>query len=372
MSTDLSGAVARSLQSLRAERGWSLDQLAHRSGVSKGVLVAIEQERSNPNLATLARISDAFGVPVTRLIDVPDEPAVRITGPDQARTLWRGPSGGTGTIMTATEPPWAVEMWRWVLLPGEHAGGDAHGSASKEMIWVQSGTITLTVAGHRYQVTAGQCARFSGGEHHSYANEGDEPAEMTMVVVVPPAVSLLSRSGVDRGQRKCFELVMGENWDADARVGVPMIQMIAKQVSQCKDRPRAVRQIIDQQWLDEDSKQQLRETFRVTDADLVRYEREAALEARRRTRERYGTPVPTGPCDCDAEPVVDPSGRISCRRCGAEWTALDVRQVIDAQFLDEDSKQQLRETFRVTDADLAAREPQGPGLADDHDKSDAA
>ena len=61
---------------------------------------------------------------------------------------------------------------------------------------------------------------------------------------------------------------MSENWDADVRVGMPMIQMIAKQVSQCKDRPRAVRQIIDQQWLDEDSKQQLRETFHVTDADL--------------------------------------------------------------------------------------------------------
>jgi hypothetical protein len=70
---------------------------------------------------------------------------------------------------------------------------------------------------------------------------------------------------------------MSENWAADARVGVPMFQVIAKQVSQHKHRPRAVRQIIDQQWLDEESKQQLRETFHVTDADLLRHEREAAL-----------------------------------------------------------------------------------------------
>src|SRR5581483_10382078 len=34
----------------------------------------------------------------------------------------------------------------------------------------------------------------------------------------------------------------------------------------------------------------------------------------------------------------------------------EVRKVIDAQWLDEESKQQLRETFRVTDADLAAKE----------------
>jgi len=149
---------------------------------------------------------------------------------------------------------------------------------------------------------------------------------------------------------------MSENWTADARVGVPMMQLIAKQISQCKDRPRAVRQIIDQQWLDEESKQQLRETFHVTDADLATHEREAANETRRRTRERYGTPLPASPCQCDAEPVVQPSGRIECQHCGAEWPAPEVRRVIDVARLDEESKQQLRDTFHVTDAELAALE----------------
>jgi hypothetical protein len=147
---------------------------------------------------------------------------------------------------------------------------------------------------------------------------------------------------------------MSENWAADARVGVPMMQVIAKQVAKVSGRPREVRQIIDRQWLDEESKQQLRETYHVTDADLDAHEREAARQARRRTRERYGAPVPASPCDCDAEPFVHPSGRIECRRCGAEWAAREVRRVIDAQFLDEESKQQLRDTFHVTDADLLA------------------
>jgi len=185
--SSLTGALVRALQSLRAERGWSLDQLASRSGVSKGVLVALEQGRSNPNLATLARIGDAFGVPVTRLVDVSDEPVVRITGPEQARVLWRGEAGGTGTIIAATEPPWAVELWRWTLHPGERFGGDAHTPASKEMAWVESGTVTLTVAGRRYEVTAPRCARFPGSLPHFYVNEGAEPAQITMIVLVPPA-----------------------------------------------------------------------------------------------------------------------------------------------------------------------------------------
>src|SRR6201995_5177771 len=119
------------MPALREDRGWSLDQLAARSGVSKGVLVALEQGRSNPNLATLARIGDAFGVPVTLLVDLGGEPAVQISSPDDSRVLWRGPSGGTGTIIGATDPPWAVELWRWEVMPGESFGGGAHAPATR-------------------------------------------------------------------------------------------------------------------------------------------------------------------------------------------------------------------------------------------------
>jgi transcriptional regulator with XRE-family HTH domain len=186
-AADISAALARTLQALRAERGWSLDQLAGRSGVSKGVLVALEQGRANPNLATLARVGDAFGVPLTRLVEVTGESSVRISGPDQARVLWRGPSGGTGTIIAATEPPWAAELWRWMLQPGEGFGGDAHTPATRELAWVEEGTLTLTVAGERYQVAAGQSARFPGGVPHAYQNNGTGPLTLTMIVVVPPA-----------------------------------------------------------------------------------------------------------------------------------------------------------------------------------------
>jgi mannose-6-phosphate isomerase-like protein (cupin superfamily) len=57
------------------------------------------------------------------------------------------------------------------------------------MAWVESGTLTLTVAGRRYEVAAPRCARFPGGLPHSYANEGTEPALITMIVVIPPASS---------------------------------------------------------------------------------------------------------------------------------------------------------------------------------------
>jgi transcriptional regulator with XRE-family HTH domain len=186
---DISGALARTVAALRAERGWSLDALAARSGVSKGVLVAVEQGRSNPNLATLARIGDSFGVPVTRLLEGAEESVIRISSEADARVLWTGSAGGTGTIIAATPPPWAAELWRWRLEPGERFGGESHAPGLRELTVVESGELTLTVAGRIYRLRAGEGARFPGDLPHGYANDGSERAVLTMVCVIPPAAS---------------------------------------------------------------------------------------------------------------------------------------------------------------------------------------
>jgi transcriptional regulator with XRE-family HTH domain len=207
----LSSAVARTVKALRTEHGWSLDQLAARSGVSKGVLVALEQGRSNPNLTTLARLSDAFGVPATLLVDVAAAPVVRIG--DASRVLWRGESGGTGTILGATDPPWGAELWHWEVMPGESFGGEAHVAGTRELVWVESGVLTVTVNGEQYPVPPGQSARFPGSLQHRYSNTGDQPVRFAMIVVIPPARELLATPhpvpGGDRGAARAGHVEIG-------------------------------------------------------------------------------------------------------------------------------------------------------------------
>lgn len=87
-------AVAARVRSLRRERGWSLDTLAARAGVSKGMLVALENARSNPNLATLVRLCDAFTVPLTELLRPPAAPLLEAAPPERQSVLWRGRDGG--------------------------------------------------------------------------------------------------------------------------------------------------------------------------------------------------------------------------------------------------------------------------------------
>lgn len=182
-SSAVAEAVARTVRSFRAAHGWSLDHLAARSGVSKGVLVALEQGRGNPNLGTLIRISEALGVALTRLVQVEEEPVVRLFPPERQVTLWHGPSGGAGTLLGGSDPRPSIELWTWELKPGEINESHAHSPGTREILQATAGTVTLVVDGQRHTVPAGTAAVFVGDRPHSYANEGDTPCRYTLAVM---------------------------------------------------------------------------------------------------------------------------------------------------------------------------------------------
>ena len=75
----VTGAVAQHVRALRLGRGWSLDELSGRSGVSKGMVVQIEAARTNPSIGTLCRIADAFGVTIAQLLEPAADRTVRVS-----------------------------------------------------------------------------------------------------------------------------------------------------------------------------------------------------------------------------------------------------------------------------------------------------
>lgn len=176
-------SVARTVRSLRAAHAWSLDQLATRSGVSKGVLVALEQGRGNPSLGTLVRISEALGVPLTRLVQVDDEPTVRIFPPGRHVPLWQGPSGGVGVLLAGSDPRPSVELWKWEMHPGEPHQSESHTTGTKEIAYVEEGTLTLSVDGREHLIGAGTAAVFPGDRPHAYGNDGETVCRFILAVM---------------------------------------------------------------------------------------------------------------------------------------------------------------------------------------------
>ncbi|HEX6420157.1 MAG TPA: XRE family transcriptional regulator [Acidimicrobiales bacterium] len=183
----VAAAVARNTRRLRTRRGWSLDQLAARSGVSKGMLVHLEQARTNPSLGTLCKVAETLGTSLAGLVELHEAPAVRIVAPGEVVRLWAGGAGSAGDLLVGSDERDHLELWRWTLAPGDTHGSEAHAPGTREMLHVLAGALTLAVDGADHVVPAGGAALFHADHAHAYRNDGDEPVVVVMVVVQPDA-----------------------------------------------------------------------------------------------------------------------------------------------------------------------------------------
>lgn len=183
---EITAAVALHVRALRTGRGWSLDELSGRSSVSKGMLVQIEAARTNPSVGTLARIADAFGVTVARLLQPAADRNVHLSDSQDAPVLWRGGRGGSGRLLRGLTDPSYVELWDWRFAPNERFESEDHQPGTREMAHVLVGEILITVDGVDHRVLTGQTLDFRGDRTHSYRNDTDVPARVVMIVSVPP------------------------------------------------------------------------------------------------------------------------------------------------------------------------------------------
>jgi transcriptional regulator with XRE-family HTH domain len=184
---EVAAAIARNARALRTERQWSLDQLAQRAEISKGMLVQIEQARTNPSIATLCRLADAFGVTLAQLVELEAHSTVRVIHPDEVVRLWEGRPGSSGDLLAGTERSEHVEMWRWRLAPGDEHRSDGHEAGTKELLAVIAGSLCLQVGETDHQVAAGGAVLFDADRPHVYRNDARKGLDLVLVVVQPPA-----------------------------------------------------------------------------------------------------------------------------------------------------------------------------------------
>lgn len=182
---EVAAAIARNTRDLRTVRSWSLDQLATRSGVSKGMLVQIEQARTNPSIGTLCRVADAFGVTLAQLVELSDGATVRIVEPDEVVRLWDGREGSAGDLLVGTDRMEHVELWRWRLAPGDVHEASGHVEGTRELLTVIAGTLTLRVDDVEHTVRAGGAVLFDADRPHAYLNQHKRALDLVLTVVQP-------------------------------------------------------------------------------------------------------------------------------------------------------------------------------------------
>ncbi|WP_159599356.1 helix-turn-helix domain-containing protein [Agromyces humi] len=193
----LAGVIGSRVRHERIDRGWTLDRLAEVAGVSRRMVVSVEQGTVNPSIGTLLRLSDALGVGLPALVEPPHRARTKVTRAGGGAVLWRGDTGGRGVLVAGTEPPDVLELWDWTLAPGETHASEAHSERTRELLHVHEGTLAIALAGETFTLSVGDALSFVGDEAHSYANPADVPTRFSLAVYEPGVGSAHRKDGID-------------------------------------------------------------------------------------------------------------------------------------------------------------------------------
>ena len=186
----LGAAIAQRVRESRLQLGWTVGQLAARSGISKGMLSKIENAQAAPSLATLARLSDALQVPVTAffrgLNEEQDVLFVKAGKGVEIEHKWSG-SGrryhGLGVMRApnnALEPVLVTLTERGESFPlYQHAG--------TELIYLLAGRLEYGYGSARYLLESGDALQFIGAVPHGPVALVELPVQFLSVKSIMPS-----------------------------------------------------------------------------------------------------------------------------------------------------------------------------------------
>jgi len=169
--------VGPTVRRLRRERGFTLADVAARTGLNVGYLSQVENDKASPSLETLGALGEALGVPVAWfLLDTATPPRVVRAGERPVRTPPNGNGrledvdGGVGRALRIVEA---------TIEPG--AGTGLHAHAGDEHHLVLSGHVRLTQGEHVTDLGPGDYLVWDATIPHDAETLGDEPVRMLIV-----------------------------------------------------------------------------------------------------------------------------------------------------------------------------------------------
>ncbi|MFM0391773.1 helix-turn-helix domain-containing protein [Paraburkholderia phytofirmans] len=153
--------IAQRLRALRAERNWSLDDLAKLSGVSRATLSRLENAAVSPTASVLGKLCVAYGLPMSRLMHMVEEDFAPLV-PRAAQPLWTDAS--VGFRRRSVSPPAQAlsgEALECELDAGVQITYDASPRPGLEHhLILLDGQLHITVDGQSHDMQPGDCLRY--------------------------------------------------------------------------------------------------------------------------------------------------------------------------------------------------------------------
>ena len=170
---ELGSAIAAAVARARQERGWSTQELADRSEVSRSMISKIEREAVQPTAVLLGRLSGALGMTLTDLLGQAEAQDPLLSRLDD-QPVWVDPS--TGYRRRSVSPTGApiIQIVEIELPPGARVPypADSYRFVDHQIL-VLDGTLTFVEAGITHVLASGDCLQLGAPADCVYQNDGD-------------------------------------------------------------------------------------------------------------------------------------------------------------------------------------------------------
>ena len=175
------------LFALRSARGWTLEELAERSGLSQPFLSRLESSSRQPSIAAVLTLARVFGVPMGSLFDSQnaDESCIVVRGKDAA--IREGDGVSYAPMSTASR--FNLQPIRLVI-SASRSGTERYQHEGEEWVFVLSGRLRLSVGEKQHIIDAGDAAHFDSRlPHRLDALDGKDATIVLVACPIPIAMN---------------------------------------------------------------------------------------------------------------------------------------------------------------------------------------
>lgn len=176
--------IGARIRAARKGKGWTLDALASKCGLSTGFLSQVERDLTTLSIVSLSAICHALNIPIESLFSssrpIGQEPSA-ITRADQQLHIKIGASPISYRYLSGQLPNVPVEE---LLIAEFPPGCDQQDSSheGEELGYVLRGSFVLQVGDERVQLKTGDSYRVAASESHGYRTSDSEGAHVLMAV----------------------------------------------------------------------------------------------------------------------------------------------------------------------------------------------
>lgn len=171
--------IGAKIRQFRAQKGLTLQELAHKTSTTAGYLSQLERDLTDPSLATLRRIASALGVPVFSLLR--EDGAAAYVPASQRHKVSFHDAGVVYELLTPPNEPAAdgpdFLMMTFSVPPQCFASEERISHDAAECLYLTSGILEVLIGENTCQLIAGDCIVIPSGAPHNLYNPGPEPAE---------------------------------------------------------------------------------------------------------------------------------------------------------------------------------------------------